>query len=105
MKTVIVSIITGVLAGAIDAAPMLIRKMENASVFSAFVQYVVVSFVIFHIGIPGCPWFVKGPLVSFLLCLPIVILVSAKEKGAAVPIVAMSIILGIMISAVQRFFL
>lgn len=105
MKPLAVSIIIGCIAGAVDIVPMIIRKMDKYSILSAFMQYVVVSIVIFHLNIPGGRWFVVGPLTAFVLALPIMILVSGKERGAVIPIAAMSLILGFLISAAARFFL
>jgi hypothetical protein len=104
MKSFFVSILIGCISGAIDIAPMLLKKMDKYSILSAFVQYVIVSAVIFHINIPGCPWFLKGSLVAFVFALPIMILVSGKEPGAIIPIAVMSVVLGFLISVAARFF-
>ena len=100
MKTLILSIIIGAIAGIIDIIPMFIQKLDKYSIISAFLQWVVVGFVIFHIqfGIEG--W-IKGLIAALLLAVPIVILVMKTDMKSAIPILGMSAVLGSMVGFIS----
>ena len=102
---ILFTIFVGFVIGAIDALPMLLKKMDKASGLSAFVQYVIVTFIVFNTTLPqlGINEFLVGPVVSFLMALPVVVLI-AKEERKAVPIVLVNaVVLGLLISVVRHF--
>lgn len=91
--------------GAIDALPMFLKKMDKANCWSAFLQYVVVTFVIFNTTLPqlNVSDFIAGPLISFLMALPMVIMI-AKDEKKAVPIVLVNaVILGLIIAVIKHY--
>lgn len=51
METVF-TIVVGIVIGIVDAVPMLVKKMDKADCLSAFVQYVVATFIIFNTTLP-----------------------------------------------------
>ena len=103
MDSIIGSIIVGIFAGIIDTLPMILKKMDKFATISAFIQYLVVSFIIAHINIPGISWWIEGPLVSLLMIIPVVIII-AKNENKAVPIVIMNaLLLGLLIGIALHY--
>lgn len=99
------TILIGIVIGALDALPMFIKKMDKTNCWSAFIQYVVVTFIIFNTTLPqlNINEFVVGPIVSILMCLPIVIMISRNEKKAVPIVLVNSVILGLIISVIKHF--
>ncbi|HOA06655.1 MAG TPA: hypothetical protein PLE16_05870 [Spirochaetota bacterium] len=104
MKTLLVSMVIGIAAGVIDILPMLIQKMHKRSIASAFFQYFFVSIVIVNINLPGIVWWLQGAVVSLALAIPVIIIVSEKDKKAVPVIISMSIILGTLIGIAGHYF-
>lgn len=95
------SLVTGVVAGGVDVMPMVLKKLPRASCLSAFIQYVVVSVVIFHITLPCLPWWLTGCLVSLAMALPMLVLVAEQERKS-VPVIAVNaLVLGFLIALVK----
>ena len=94
MKNILLSFILGALAGIIDIIPMIIQKLDKYATASAFVQWVVLGFIITFIKIPGLDGWLKGLVVAVLMSLPIVILVAKINPKSIVIILLMSAILG-----------
>ena len=99
------TILIGIVIGAFDALPMFIKKMDKTNCWSAFIQYVVVTFIIFNTTLPqlNINEFVVGPIVSILMCLPIVIMISRNENKAIPIVLVNSVILGLIISVIKHF--
>lgn len=98
MRTLLLSMVIGIGAGIIDILPMIIQKMDKRAIASAFLQYFFVSIIILNSTIPGVIWWLQGGLIALALSIPIIIIVSGKDKKAVPIIAAMSIILGTLIS-------
>ncbi len=96
--------IIGLAAGTIDIIPMLIQKLDKRATLSAFLQYFFVSIIIVNINLPGIPWYLEGSIISFALALPVIVIVSGKDKKAVPIIAAMSIILGTLIGYAGHLF-
>jgi len=97
MGSIVGSIVIGIIAGII-ASVMLFKKLTRRVCFSVFLQYVIVSFFIVHIKIPGISWWIEGVLVSFLMTVPMAIIIAGNDKKA-IPIIFMNAIaLGALIS-------
>ncbi len=99
------TILVGVAIGFIDALPMFMKKMDKANCWSAFFQYVVVTFIIFNTSLPqlNISHIFVGPIVSFLMSLPIVIIIGKSEKKAVPIVIANAIVLGFIISVIKHF--
>jgi len=103
MDTLLLSAIIGVVAGTIDAIPMLIQKLEKRAIVSAFLQYFFVSIVIVNIDLPHIVWWLQGGLISVALALPVVVLVAAKDKKAVPIILTMAAVLGTLIGVAGHY--
>lgn len=103
MDSIVGSIVIGVVAGIIDIVPMILKKLKKSACVSAFLQYVIVSFIIVHIDIPGLSWWIEGTLVSFLMTVPIVVIIAENDKKV-IPIILMNAIaLGALISIAAHY--
>jgi hypothetical protein len=103
MDSIIGSIIIGILAGTVDVLPMIFKKMDKNACISAFIQYVVVAFIIVHTDIPGISWWIEGGLISLLMSLPIIAIVEKKDKKAVPLIVMNALALGLLISQAAHY--
>jgi hypothetical protein len=97
MRTYLISVSIGIVAGLIDILPMILQKQNKSSILSAFLQYFFVSIVIVNINLPGIPWWLQGGLVSLSLALPIIVIVSQSDIKAVPIITGMAVILGSLI--------
>jgi len=105
MKVFLLTLLVGVVAGIIDVLPMIKMKLDMSAILSAFVFYLIIPFIIYNTNLFDMPWWLKGGVITLLLALPVIILVAKDGFGAAVPIIAMSIVLGTLIGAAGRFIL
>ncbi len=93
MENILLTLVIGVIAGIIDIVPMIIQKADKDSIISAFVQWMVVTFVIMNIDLGVVNW-LKGLIVAVLMAAPIIILIAKKEPKSVIPILVMSMVLG-----------
>ena len=103
MKVFLLTLLTGIVFGTIDILPMLKMKLDKSAIWSAFVFYLIMPFIIFSTDLFGIVWWLKGGVVTLLLALPVIILVAKDGWKAAVPIAAMSVVLGTLIGVVGEF--
>ncbi|MDR2919626.1 MAG: hypothetical protein LBV72_09730 [Tannerella sp.] len=103
MDKLILSLLIGLIAGIIDIIPMILQMLDKHSIVSAFLQYIFVSVIIINIDLPYVVWWLEGGLISLALSLPIVVLVSAKDKSSVPIILTMSIILGTLIGLAGHY--
>ena len=78
--------------------------MDRKSVISAYLQYSIVSIVIININLPGVTWWLQGSIIALALAIPIIIIVSDKDKKAVPVIALMSVVLGTLISFAGHYF-
>ncbi|MDE5986735.1 MAG: hypothetical protein K2H16_05580 [Prevotella sp.] len=99
------TILIGMVIGAIDALPMFLKKMDKANCWSAFLQYVVVTFIIFNTTLPQLTVsdFVAGPLISFMMALPMVVMIAKSEKKAVPVILVNAVVLGLIIAVIKHY--
>jgi hypothetical protein len=103
MNTLSIAITVGILAGALDALPMIIKKLDRKDTLSAFVQWFFASIVIAFVDIPGVAWWLEGSLIGVALATPIVIIVSKTDKKSVPIILITSAVLGALVGAATHF--
>lgn len=96
MGKLLLSLIIGIIAGVIDIIPMFLQKLDRYSIISAFIQWIIVAFVITHIQFGVGGW-LKGLIIAVLMGLPIIVLVMKTDAKSAIPILVMSVILGSLV--------
>ena len=66
----LLTLLIGVVAGAIDVLPMIKMKVDKFSCMSAFAYYVILPFIIFGLNWFGDLWWIKGGVVAILMAIP-----------------------------------
>lgn len=99
----LLTLLIGVVAGAIDVLPMIKMKVDKFSCMSAFTYYVILPFIIFGLNWFGDLWWIKGGVVAILMAIPVIILVAKDDKKSPVMMAIMSIILGSIIGVLGHF--
>jgi hypothetical protein len=103
MNVLLTGIMVGIVAGALDALPMIIKKLDRKDTFSAFVQWFFASIVIALVDIPGVAWWLEGSIIGVALATPIVIIVSKTDKKSVPVILITSVVLGALVGAATHF--
>lgn len=98
MHPIVLSLLIGLAAGALDALPMILKKLPKSATLSAFLQYVVVSIMIVNIDLPGVVWWLEGGLISLMMATPIVIIIAKTDKKSVPIILANAVVLGTLIA-------
>jgi len=88
-----VGITVGIILGIVDIIPMILMKLTWDANLSAFSLWVVAGFMISTSNLKINSVF-KGVLISFLILLPVAILIGWKEPLSLIPILIMTLILG-----------
>ncbi|QOX62983.1 hypothetical protein FRZ06_06330 [Anoxybacterium hadale] len=97
MKIFMIAAAIGTIAGIVDILPMIKMKLDRYSVISAFVFYFLMPFVIFNIKVPGLAWWLTGGLVTFLLAVPVILIVAKQDRTAVPPMAISSLVIGTLI--------
>jgi phosphate starvation-inducible membrane PsiE len=93
MKTVLLALLSGIIAGGIDVLPMVLRKMDKYSILSAFIHWVIVGLILPYLNWNMHPT-LKGMLFAILTAIPIMLLVAKDDLQAVIPILLFSLVLG-----------
>jgi hypothetical protein len=104
MDALFIGIIVGIVAGTLDALPMIIKKLNRKDTISAFVQWFFASIVIALVDIPGVAWWLEGSIIGVALATPVVIIVSKTDKKSVPVILITSVVLGAFVGAAIHFF-
>ncbi len=93
---IIKALIIGIMAGIIDAVPMIIQGLDWYATASAFIHWTVLGLVIPFVKW-NMPAWLKGLLIGELATLPIMVIVFKSEPFSVLPIVSFSAVLGILV--------
>ena len=93
MNKKLIGILFGVAAGIIDVIPMIVQDMTWDANLSAFTMWVVIGFFIASVELKMNP-IIKGIVISFLVLLPLAIIIGWNEPATLIPITLMTVILG-----------
>ena len=80
---------TGAVAGALDIIPMIAQKLSFRSCLSAFLQYFFAGAIVFYSNLPYLPWWADGMAVTLMMALPVVLILTGKDRKAAPVILIM----------------
>lgn len=103
MRTILFTILIGLVAGLIDILPMLKMKLDKSAIWSAFIFYFIMPFIILNTELFGMAWWLKGGVIALALALPVIIIVSKDDKKSVPPMVLMSVLLGTLIGVAGHF--
>ena len=93
MKSILIALVIGIVAGVIDVIPMVILKLDMYACVSAFIHWVVLGLVIPYVNWNIKPW-LKGLLIAELTGIPIMIIVYPQYPMSLIPMIIFSAILG-----------
>lgn len=105
MRDILITALIGIMIGIVDVIPMIKMKLDKHSIVSAFVFYFTLPFIIMNIDLYGLIWWLKGGIIGFMLALPVIIMVAKDDKNSVPPMLVMSTVLGIVVSAIEHFFM
>lgn len=105
MKTILLTCLIGIIAGAVDILPMFKMKLDRYSIASAFVFYFILPFVILNIDLFGLVWWLKGGVTGLAMAAPTIIMVAKEDKKSVPPMLIMSAVLGTLIGIAGHFLL
>lgn len=103
MSIILLSVLIGIVAGAIDALPMILKKLPKRAIVSAFLQYLFVSVIIINIDLPNVVWWIEGGLIALMMAIPIVIIIAETDKKSVPIILANAVVLGTLIALAGHF--
>ena len=102
-KKIIIGLIFGIIAGIIDVIPMIIQKLSMDANLSAFCFWIVSGFLISTSELK-VPSILKGIIISFLILIPVVIIIAWQNPKSLIPISIMTLILsGLLGFVIERF--
>lgn len=104
MHNLFIAILIGIVAGAIDALPMVIQKMDKMASLSAFAHYFVLGIIIPFVQWDIAGW-LTGLIVALLSAIPVMTMVLPKEKKAFYPMLMSAIFLGAGIGWIGEMFI
>ncbi len=103
MSKLLIALLIGAAAGALDIIPMLLRKAPWHEVAVPFVHWLMLGVLIAYVQMPVHPA-LKGSIVAVMTTLPILISYSQTKPGAVLPILGISIVLGAVVGwLTQRY--
>lgn len=96
MNNIFIGILLGIAAGILDVIPMTAQKLPWDAKISAFCLWVVVGFMVATSSLQ-MPGVLKGLLISFLVLLPVLIIIAWKDSKSIPPIIIMTTVLGTLL--------
>ena len=84
MRAYLTIILIGLVSAFIGIIPLFKRKADKYTVLSAFVLFLIMPYVVYHLSLPWTQWWWKGMIVSAVLTLPLVCLLytsGSKKPG------------------------
>lgn len=105
MKAYLLIILIGLVAGFIGIIPLLRRKVDKYILLGAFVFFFLMPYTVYHIHIAGVNWWLKGPLVTFVLVLPLAIAAGKSYRRCIFPLLLMAVVVGAFVSFLGHYLL
>ena len=103
ISDILIALGLGAAAGVIDIIPMILKKLDHYSVFSAFMQWVVLGVLIRNTSIFGLSGWINGAATALLAAIPIVILVAKSDKKSVGVILICSGVLGGLLGVIFTY--
>lgn len=104
MKSYLISLLIGLTAAVIDIVPMIIRRMDNFFIISAFFVWIVLGIFIPKINFVSIS-FLNGIIVSVLFVLPMAFLIYKLDPKGLPIVIVTTIILGCGVGFFSKMFI
>lgn len=105
MKVYLTIILIGLVSGFIGILPLLKKKADKYSLFSAFLLFFMMPYIIYHFNLSWAQWWWKGMVISGALALPLVIASGRGNSRCAFPLLLASVVVGAFISFLGHYLL
>jgi len=93
MHNFLISFGLGIVCAAIDAGPMIARKLDPAFIVSAILTWIALGFIIPVARLVPIAW-LNGIVIALLFVAPVVALVTKLDREAIPVMLAMTVLLG-----------
>ena len=103
MKACLLVILIGLAAAFVGIVPLLKRRADRYMLFSVFLFYFLMPYVVYHIKLPGINEWFTGPVVTLMLVLPLVIAQGKGYKKCIFPMLLTAIGIGFFIAFMGHF--
>lgn len=103
MRRIIIALLIGTGAGILDITPMIIQKMDNFTIASAFFHWLALGLIIPFIKWKIISW-LKGIIISLFFAIPVLFIVYPTEPESVLPITLASVILGALVGLLGNRF-
>ncbi len=97
------SLVVGGVAGALDVIPMIAQQLSFRACMSAFCTYFFAAVIVFYSNLPYLPWWADGMGITLMMALPIVLILTGKERKAIPVILLNALLIGFLISVAERY--
>lgn len=104
MRAYLTIILIGLVSAFIGIIPLFKRKADKYTVLSAFVLFLIMPYVVYHLSLPWTQWWWKGMIVSAVLTLPLVITSGRGSSRCAFPLLLASVVVGAFISFLGHYY-
>jgi hypothetical protein len=104
MKEIIIALLIGIAAGAVDVIPMLFMKLDRYACLSALTHWIFLGLIIPFVGWSVEPW-LKGLIIGELAAVPVIIMTWPHDKKSFIPILLFSAVLGIAVGISGSYFI
>jgi hypothetical protein len=101
-RRIFLGLALGIVAGVLDAIPMIVQGMTWDAVWGAFSLWLVVGFMLATSSLT-LPAFVKGIVIALLCLLPSLFIIGWHDPLSLVPIVIITIVLGALLGIGHQF--
>lgn len=105
MRAYLTIILIGLVSAFIGIIPLLRKKADKYSLFSAFLLFFMMPYIIYHFNLPWAQWWWKGMVISGALALPLVINSGRGSSRCALPLLIAAVVVGAMISFLGHYLL
>lgn len=105
MRNYLIILLIGLVAGFIGIIPLMKAKADKYLTFAVFVLYLMMPYAVYHISVPGIPWWLKGSVVTLALSIPLMIAAGKGYKRCIVPMLLMSVAVGAFITFLGHYLL
>lgn len=105
MRTYLTIILIGLVSGFIGILPLLRKKADKYSVLSAFVLFLLLPYIVYHLNLPWAVWWWKGMVTGVALVLPLAIASGRGNSRYIFPLLLMAVVVGAFISFLGHFLL
>lgn len=105
MREYLTIILIGLVSAFIGILPLLNKKADKYSLFSAFLLFFMMPYIVYHFNLSWAQWWWKGMVISGTLSLPLVINSGRGSSRCAIPMLIAAIVIGAFISLLGHYLL